>query len=99
MQNDFLECDKCCTKIFDYDAFGESKYEIINNEIIRLNSKKVFKNPIVTEIQKFNVFYLAEDYHQDFEKKNPNHPYIRAISKPRVSKFINSYSKIIKLKK
>ena len=54
-------------------------------------------NPII--IQKFNVFYLAEDYHQDFEKKNPNHPYIRAISKPRVSKFINSYSKIIKLKK
>ena len=34
MQNDFLECDKCCTKIFDYDAFGESKYEIINNEIL-----------------------------------------------------------------
>ena len=32
--NDFLECDKCCTKIFDYDAFGESKYEIINNEIL-----------------------------------------------------------------
>ena len=34
MQNNFLECDKCCTKIFDYDAFGESKYEIINNEIL-----------------------------------------------------------------
>ena len=40
--------------------------EIINNEIMRLKSKKIFKNPIVTEIQKFNVFYLAEDYHQDF---------------------------------
>ncbi len=34
MKNDFLECDKCCTKIFDYDEYGDSKYEIINNEIL-----------------------------------------------------------------
>ena len=34
MKNDYLECDKCCTKIFDYDEFGDSKYEIINNEIL-----------------------------------------------------------------
>ena len=29
MKNDYLECDKCCTKIFDYDEYGDSKYEII----------------------------------------------------------------------
>ena len=34
MQNDFLECDKCCTKIFDYDAFGDSPYEIVNDQIL-----------------------------------------------------------------
>jgi len=34
MQNDYLECDKCCIKIFDYDAFGESPYEIVNDQIL-----------------------------------------------------------------
>ena len=30
-----------------------------------------FKKPIVTEILKASVFYKAEDYHQDYYKKNP----------------------------
>lgn len=31
----------------------------------------VFKKPIVTEIRKFDRFYNAEDYHQDYYKRNP----------------------------
>ncbi|AZB41365.1 peptide-methionine (S)-S-oxide reductase [Bacillus sp. FJAT-42376] len=30
-----------------------------------------FKKPIVTPIKKASAFYPAEDYHQDFYKKNP----------------------------
>jgi peptide-methionine (S)-S-oxide reductase len=30
-----------------------------------------FKKPIVTQIVAFEAFYPAEDYHQDFYKKNP----------------------------
>ncbi|MFC0561314.1 peptide-methionine (S)-S-oxide reductase MsrA [Halalkalibacter alkalisediminis] len=30
-----------------------------------------FKKPIVTEILEANIFYPAEEYHQDFHKKNP----------------------------
>jgi peptide methionine sulfoxide reductase msrA/msrB len=30
-----------------------------------------FKKPIVTEIMKASAFYKAEDYHQDYYKKNP----------------------------
>ncbi len=32
-----------------------------------------FDKPIVTEITKFTGFYPAEDYHQDYDKKNPLH--------------------------
>lgn len=32
-----------------------------------------FKKPIVTEIEKAKVFYPAEEYHQDYHKKNPKH--------------------------
>jgi methionine-S-sulfoxide reductase len=32
-----------------------------------------FDKPIVTEIREAETFYPAEDYHQDFHKKNPKH--------------------------
>lgn len=36
-----------------------------------LNKSGIFHKPIVTEIRKAGKFYSAEDYHQDFYKKNP----------------------------
>jgi len=36
-----------------------------------LNKSRKFDKPIVTEIIKFTRFYEAEDYHQDYYKKNP----------------------------
>jgi len=45
--------------------------------------KKVSK-PIATEVAPLKKFYPAEDYHQDFVKLHPNHPYVRSVSLPRV---------------
>ena len=39
----------------------------------KIEDSKLFKKPIVTEIREAEVFYDAEDYHQDFYKKDPNH--------------------------
>jgi len=36
-----------------------------------LERSGTFKDPIVTEITKAGPFYIAEDYHQDYYKKNP----------------------------
>lgn len=36
-----------------------------------LEKNKPFKAPIVTQITKASTFYAAEDYHQDYYKKNP----------------------------
>lgn len=40
-----------------------------------LNDSKLFSKPIVTKILKFEKFFHAEDYHQDFYKKNPDRYY------------------------
>jgi peptide methionine sulfoxide reductase msrA/msrB len=39
--------------------------------IKKLQKSGVFKDPIVLEVTKFQKFYNAEDYHQDYYKKNP----------------------------
>jgi len=45
-----------------------------------------FSDPIVTEIIPLKVFYPAEDYHQDFFKKNPTTGYCRFVVKAKVDK-------------
>jgi peptide-methionine (S)-S-oxide reductase len=40
--------------------------------------------PIMTGIAPAKPFYPAEDYHQDFALKHPNHAYIRAWDAPKV---------------
>jgi len=46
-----------------------------------------FKNPIVTEIVPLGTFYPAEDYHQDYFRKNPDQAYCRVVIQPKLEKF------------
>lgn len=47
----------------------EMDLEVISKFIAEKQLK--FDKPIVTEVTKLEVFYNAEDYHQDYLKKNP----------------------------
>jgi peptide-methionine (S)-S-oxide reductase len=44
------------------------------------------RSPIVTEIVPLEKFYPAEDYHQDFYRENPMHPYNMAVIRPKLMK-------------
>jgi len=48
------------------------------------------------EVTKFDKFWVAEDYHQDYEKLNPNQPYIRAVSVPRLNRFKADFPELVK---
>ena len=57
-------------------------------EIIKeVTAEGVYDNPIVTEVTKFDKFYPAEDYHQEYFANNPNQPYCAAVVAPKVAKF------------
>lgn len=43
-------------------------------------------NRIVTEIVPLETFYEAEEYHQDYFRKNPNAGYCRVVIKPKLDK-------------
>lgn len=54
--------------------------------IAQLGQAHVFAKPIVTKIES-GAFFPAEDYHQNFYDRNPNHPYIMTFDKPKVAAF------------
>ena len=49
-------------------------------------AKSAFDRPIVTEITSLEVFYPAEDYHQDYYENNPYGGYCRAVIAPKLEK-------------
>ena len=72
--------------------------EIIIRYIELLQEKEIFNNEIVTEIKPLEKFYYAEEYHQNYERNNPNNPYVKQVSIPRLSKFQNAYPELLKEK-
>lgn len=52
--------------------------------LAQLRQEKVFARPIVTRIESLRGFKIAEGYHQDYMKKNPNAGYIVANDRPKV---------------
>jgi len=58
----------------------------------------VFKNKIVTEVTAFDVFYMAEDYHQDYYINNINQGYCQVVINPKLEKFQKKYKEKLKKK-
>ena len=69
--------------------------EIIDAAVNSLN-KEVYNNKIVTEVTKLSKFHEAEEYHQDYEKRNPYNSYVRNVSVPRLKKFQKKFPKLLK---
>lgn len=55
-----------------------------------------FSAPIAVIIQPLEVFYLAEDYHQNYERNHPENPYVQAVSIPRIKRMERDFPKLLK---
>ncbi len=67
-------------------------------KITALNKSGKFDKKIVTELSKYDEFWVAEGYHQDYFWHNPNNPYVQKISKPKVEKVKKEFKDILKKK-
>lgn len=74
---------------------NEVEKNIIESTIKELN-KTIYNGGIVTEVTKLQKFYPAEPYHQDFEKRNPNQPYVKSVSIPRLNRFKAKFPELLK---
>lgn len=75
---------------------NEAEKKIITDYMGKLEAKNVYDRPIVTEVKKFDKFYRAEEYHQDYEKRNPNNSYIQNVSIPRLNRFKENFKAYLK---
>ena len=55
-----------------------------------LSEANVFENPIVTEVTKLDVFYKAENYHQNYYNNNKTQGYCVAVINPKLEKFLKT---------
>jgi peptide-methionine (S)-S-oxide reductase len=76
---------------------NEEQRELAEKYKQRLDESGAFDRPIVTEITKFQKFYPAEDYHQQYFEANPRQPYCRAVVKPKVVKFRKAFKDKLKV--
>ena len=75
---------------------NDTEKNAIESHIVKLIEEEVYSNKIVTEVTPLVKFYYAEEYHQDYEKINPENSYIRNVSIPRLNRFKAKYPHLLK---
>ena len=69
--------------IYYHDEQQRAEAEEVMREFTESN---VWKEPLVTELAPLAKFFPAEDYHQDYFRKNPEQGYCQAVVAPKVAK-------------
>jgi peptide-methionine (S)-S-oxide reductase len=74
--------------IFYHD---EEQKRVAEEVIKEITAAKIWPKPIVTQVVPQDVFYPAENYHQDYFANNPMQPYCQVVVAPKVAKFRKQY--------
>jgi peptide-methionine (S)-S-oxide reductase len=64
--------------------------------IAEVTASGIWDAAIVTQVEPVPTFYPAEDYHQEYFRRNPNHGYCRMVIAPKVAKFRKLYVERLK---
>jgi len=76
--------------------YNEEQKNAAEKIIKILTEQKVFKEPIVTQVVPYSVFYPAENYHQQYYQNNTSQPYCRIIINPKLEKIKEHFSEYLK---
>ena len=76
--------------------FNEGQRAAAQHYIDTINKSKVMPDPVATQLAPFTSFYDAEDYHQDFVAKHPDHDYVVYHDLPKLRELKNRFPKLYK---
>lgn len=74
---------------------SEEQKRTIERYIETLRAEGIFADPIVTQVVPLKAFYPAEEYHQDFMRLNPRHPYIVYWDLPKIAHLEEAYPELL----
>lgn len=75
--------------IFYHD---EAQREAAEAIIAEMREEQTWDAPIVTEVQPLDVFWPAEEYHDNYVERNPQNAYCQAIVHPKLAKFKRTFA-------
>lgn len=78
--------------------FVHSKAQLdkVNYYIKKLNEEKAYDKPLVTQVEPYSTFYIAEDYHQEYYLNNGGEAYCQYVIQPKLEKFKKVFSSKLK---
>ncbi len=74
----------------------DKQKEAAEKFVRQLEKERMFSRPIVTTIEPFKNFYIAEDYHKNYFEKNKDAPYCAYVVGPKIKKLLDHFGKEVK---
>ena len=75
---------------------NEKEKNIIADKIKALYKENPDRK-VAAEVMPFQKFWIAEKYHQNYERLHPNNSYIQNVSIPRLKRFQNKFPELLKV--
>lgn len=75
---------------------NDEQKEQATAKIAELEKKRAYKRKIMTRLEPLKEFFPAEDYHQNFARRNPNQSYIQDHAVPKALKVRMKHPKLIR---
>ena len=64
-------------------------------ESVKSSMQQYWQNPIITEITQLDVFYPAEQYHQNYFENNPEQAYCQLVINPKLAHFKQQFAGLL----
>ena len=64
----------------------EHQQRVARAYIQQIESSGVFAESIATTLEPLKAFYAAEEYHHEFVRRNPQHPYVQHWAAPKLAR-------------
>lgn len=77
---------------------NEEQKEIAQKSLKETDQSDLWEDPIVTEIEPISNYSEAENYHQNYYANNPNAGYCQVVIAPKLKKFREEFSHLLKEK-